>query len=270
MASNPPAACCTVGHEHQGTPTGTFIKISNNAVNAYLVEPPSSSSHQHHPKSAVLFLSDILGFGYKNNQLLADRFAAAGYLTLAPDLYNGDPYPLTAHHQNFADLAPTDADLVQWATHGSNGKNPHTPEQIDPVIEAAIVHLRQNLGVERIVAVGYCLGAKYVVRHMRGAHAINAGFLAHPSYVTEDELKAMIGPLSIAAAQTDLIFTVDLRYRTEELLREKGGVWNIALYSGVAHGFAIRGDENDPTDVWAADEAYLQAVRFFNSPVTKK
>jgi hypothetical protein len=42
--------------------------------------------------------------------------------------------------------------------------------------------------------------AKYVVRFLKGNGLFDAGYVAHPSYVTDEELKAITRPLSIAAA----------------------------------------------------------------------
>ena len=50
---------------------------------------------------------------------------------------------------------------------------------------------------------GLCLEAKYAVRFMRdGENKIDAGYVAHPSFVERDELSAIKGPLSISAAGT--------------------------------------------------------------------
>ncbi|KAK1749418.1 dienelactone hydrolase [Echria macrotheca] len=268
MTSKPPAACCSTGYEHSGTTTGTLIQIPDTTISAYLATPPSSGAAtgtSPKPKDhAILFIPDILGM-HKNNLLLADRFASAGYLTLVVDIYNGDPFPL---HKPFADLEPTDDHTRDWAAKGSDGKNPHTIAEIDPIVRSAIAYLRsEHHGITRIGAVGYCVGVKYVVRFLdAGKGKIDVGFGAHPSYVTEQELWDMRGPLSIAAAgERDLIFTNELRHQTEEILRKKGEVWSIALYSGVAHGFAVRGNPEGKEDRWAMDEAFVQAVRFFGT-----
>ena len=263
MTSKPPGACCSTGHEHAGTPTGTLIQIPDTTISAYIAQPPTSSVNPH-PSKAILFVPDIFGI-HKNNQLLADRFASeAGYLTLLIDPFNGDPFPL---HKPFAILSPTDDLTTDWVAHGSDGKNPHTTAQIDPIVSSAIAYLRSEHGVTRLGAVGYCVGVKYFMRFLdAGKNKIDVGFGAHPSYVTEDELWASRGPLSIAAAgERDLIFTDELRRQTEDVLRKKGEVWSITLYSGVAHGFAVRGDPEGKEDKWAMDEAFGQAVRFFGS-----
>ncbi|KAK0721681.1 putative cytoplasm protein, partial [Lasiosphaeria miniovina] len=249
----------------RGTPAGTLIHIPDTTISAYLAVPPLDAPP--HPNTAILFLPDVLGI-WRNNQLLADRFASAGYLVLLPDLYNGDPFKL---HKPFAVIHPTDDALTDWAAHGSDGNNPHTTQQVDPIVAAAVGYLGSQHGIQRVGAVGYCFGAKFVVRFLGGGSTtdaskkIDVGFLAHPSYVTEEELWASRGQLSIAAAETDLIFTAEMRHRTEDILQKKGEVWSIALYSQVAHGFAVRGDPESKTDRWAEHEAFGQATRFFEA-----
>ena len=84
---------------------------------------------------------------------------------------------------------------------------------------------------------GYCFGAKYIVRHLQpSAGKIDCGYVAHPSFVTAEELRAIKGPLSIAAAETDAIFPAEKRHESEVILRETGQPYQINLYSGVTHG----------------------------------
>jgi dienelactone hydrolase len=60
--------------------------------------------------------------------------------------------------------------------------------------------LLDEFGVKRLGAVGYCFGAKYVVEGLAEGGCIDAGFIAHPSAIERDELRAVRKPLSIAAA----------------------------------------------------------------------
>ncbi|KAK0622362.1 hypothetical protein B0T14DRAFT_563820 [Immersiella caudata] len=163
-------------------------------------------------------------------------YSRAGYLTLPLDILSGDPFPL---HKAFAILSPTDDITQDWVTRGTGGKSPHGIPQIGPI---------------------------YLVRFLdEGKGKIDVGFGAHPTYVSEELWKSR-GALSIAAAgERDLIFTVELRRQTEEILKKKGEVWSIALYSGVAHGFAVRGYPERKEDKWAMNEAFWQAARFFGT-----
>ncbi|RYC79719.1 hypothetical protein BFJ63_vAg17399, partial [Fusarium oxysporum f. sp. narcissi] len=139
--------------------------------------------------------------------------------------------------------------------------NPHTPVQVDPIVIKAIEALKEQ-GIVKIGAVGYCFGAKYVARNYK--EGIDVGYVGHPSFISEDELAAISGPLSIAAAQTDNIFPAKLRHRSEEILIETGKPFQINLFSGVEHGFAVRGYPNDPAQRFAKDQAFFQAVQWFN------
>lgn len=82
----------------------------------------------------------------------------------------------------------------------------------------------------------------------------------------EAELAAITGPLSIAAAETDPIFPREKRHRSEEILESlKPAVpYQITLYSGVAHGFAVRGDPEKKISRFAKEQAFVQAVTWFN------
>lgn len=94
-------------------------------------------------------MPDIFGI-WPNSQLMADTFADRGYTTLVIDMFNGDQLP---------PKLPEGLNLMDWFSNGSDGKNPHTPNEIDPVIVKGLQHLR-SLGAKRIGAVGYCIGAK--------------------------------------------------------------------------------------------------------------
>jgi len=93
---------------------------------------------------------------------------------------------------------------------------------------------------------------------------IDAGFVAHPSFVDEAELAAISGPLSIAAAETDSIFPAEKRHKSEEILIAGKQPYQINLYSGVEHGFAVRCDLSVKVQKFAKEQAFLQAVAWFD------
>jgi dienelactone hydrolase len=83
---------------------------------------------------------------WQNSQLMADQYAANGYYTLIPDLFNGDPLSLN-RHEGF--------DFNAWMTKGTGGNNPHTPEAVDLIVEKSIAWLKEQ-GFKKIGSVGYC------------------------------------------------------------------------------------------------------------------
>lgn len=49
---------------------------------------------------------------------------------------------------------------MKWLQQGSDGKNPHTPEAVDPIVAETLKWLKSEKGATRIGASGYCFGAK--------------------------------------------------------------------------------------------------------------
>ncbi|KAI1437082.1 dienelactone hydrolase [Xylaria sp. CBS 124048] len=247
MTSNPPGKCCTVGVKHEGESTGVEVKIGKHT--GYLATPDPAKAHKD---TAILYLPDVIGI-WQNSKLMADQFAANGYLTLIIDLFNGDPVSLNP---------PEGFDIFAWLAKGTNGDNPHTKEQVDPIVIDAIKWLQTEKGVKKLGAVGYCFGAKYVARHYNSG--ISVGFMAHPSFVEKEEFQSFKGPISIAAAETDTIFPTEKRHESEVILKENGHPYQINLYSGVVHGFAVRADVTQKHIKFAKEQAFYQAVQWFD------
>ncbi|PHH69083.1 hypothetical protein CDD82_91 [Ophiocordyceps australis] len=240
MASHPPGPCCTVGTLYEGEPQGETIRIDNGKIEAYLAKPPADKAKKG---CGILVLPDVIGV-WQNSKLLTDNFAAAGYPSLLVDLFEGDPAPLNR---------PASYDLMKWLAQGSDGKTPHTTESVDPIVLAAIKTLRE-MGVAHIAA--------YAIRHYKDG--IECAFVAHPSFVSDDELAALSGPLSIAAAEEDFIFSTDKRHQSEEILKKTGQPYQINLYSGVVHGFAVRGKADVQVERFAKEQAFRQALIWFD------
>ncbi|KAF2195767.1 alpha/beta-hydrolase [Zopfia rhizophila CBS 207.26] len=243
MASNPPGACCTVGVKHEGTAVGEVKKIGD--VRTYFSYPKDKST-----QNAILIITDVIGMDFINVQLIADQFAANGYFVVMPDLFRGDPVPLNS---------PEGFDIMEWLKG-------HPISKVDPIIEATLKEMRGPLGCKRIGGVGYCFGGKYVCRFLKEGK-LDAGFTAHPSFVDKEEVEGIQGPLSIAAAETDQIFPAPKRRETEDILQKMSVPYQINLFSDVVHGFAVRTDISKRREKFAKEQAFLQAVHWFDEYV---
>ena len=230
------------------------------AVKTYFAYPKDKST-----TNAILLITDVIGYEFINAQLIADQFAANGYFTVMPDLFYGDPIPLNR---------PADFDIMKWM-------KPHGPDSVDPIIQKSLEEMRSKYDCKHIGAVGYCFGAKYVVRFLKKG-TLDAGYCAHPSFVTPEELKAIEGPLAISAAgqsishgsipqmradhkhlpETDQIFPTEKRHESEVILKETGLPYQIFLFSGVEHGFAVRADISVKHVKMAKEQAFEQAVHW--------
>ncbi|PGH34371.1 esterase/lipase [[Emmonsia] crescens] len=243
MASNPPAACCTRGFKHEGTASGEIMKIGE--IDTYVSYPPTTTTK---PEKALIIITDILGL-YDNIKFVADDYASNGYLTLVPDLFHGHPFTMNQLERG--------VDIMAWLKD-------YTTEAVDPIAAATIKYVRETLGVKRVGAVGYCFGAKYATRFMKEGGGIDVGYVAHPSFVMPEELLAIKGPYAISAAETDAVFPANMRHESEEILTKVGLPWQINLFSGVEHGFAVRGDLSNKVVKFAKEQAFVQAVTWFH------
>ena len=158
----------------------SFEVNSATPVETYIARPK-----EPHPSVAILLITDVIGHRFNNAQLIADQFAVNGYLTFMPDMFFGDPIPLNR---------PPGFDIQEWLKG-------HMVQRTEPVVQKFVKHLRETEGVLKVGGVGYCFGAKYVIRGLATGE-VDVGFVAHPSFVEADELKKIKGPLSIAAAGT--------------------------------------------------------------------
>ncbi|KAM0699736.1 hypothetical protein Q7P36_000739 [Cladosporium allicinum] len=255
MASHPPGKCCTIGVRHEGEAKGELTTIKD--IPAYISYPENKDT-----SNAIIILPDVMGHALINPQLIADQFAANGYWVVMPDLFQGDAIELNQ-------LGTGNFDIMTWLTKGGPEGKGHLPDTVDPIVEKTLAYMKEQ-GAKKIGAVGYCFGGKYVARFLAKGKGVDVGFTAHPSFVDEAELRGMTGPLSIAAAETDTIFPEDKRHESERILKDMGSIpYQMVLYSGVEHGFAVRGDLNKPEIKFAKEAAFIQAVQWFDEFLKK-
>ena len=238
---------------HDGTPVGT--EEVHNGYNLYITKPPGHTK----ATKAVLYLTDVFGIQLPQNKLLADSFARAGFLTVAPDLFGGAPAPGDINVPGFNTTAFLDQ---------------HGPDKTDPIVAAALSFM-QSLGIPRIGTAGYCYGGRYAFRAAgtlgnttanttANFDAVDAVFAAHPSLLSDDEISASKAPASIAAAETDSMMSVARRTEITTLLQDSGNEYSFAVYGGTSHGFGVRANVTDPRQKFAKGEAFLQAARWFS------
>ncbi|KAJ5671921.1 hypothetical protein N7507_001048 [Penicillium longicatenatum] len=240
MAPNQLSHCCITGSLHDGEAKGELKAIGN--ISTYIAYPPDKST-----KNAILIITDVIGHRFINAQLLADEFAANGYFVVMPDMFNGDSVPLNR---------PEGFNIMDWV------KN-HSPIQTEPIIDMMLKEMRESLGCQRIGGVGYCFGGKYVCRYLRPGQ-LDVGYIAHPTMLEAEELRGVEGPLSIAAAVRDFVFDTAKRHESEEILDKLEVPHQINLFSEVEHGFAVRCDLSKPRQKFAKEQAFNQAVAWFD------
>ncbi|KAF5020387.1 hypothetical protein F66182_7595 [Fusarium sp. NRRL 66182] len=245
------SAAGVTAQSSQGRLRGREIQYDN--LTLYVTKPPRNIHASRKPGSrvGVLYLTDVYGLALEANKRLVDDFAESGFITVAPDFFDGASVELrdpTVNQGQFAARFP--------------------PSIADPIIVKSIAYLRDVAKVDKIVASGYCYGGRHVMRYLdgvRGGGEIEVGFSAHPSGLATEEIEAIEGPITIAAAAEDELYPLERLAETNAILHEKGVVFTSVVYSGTTHGFATRANESIPLEAYAKNEAFEQAVRFFNA-----
>lgn len=240
MSSNPPReGCCTKVTLHSGRPTGSIKKLGN--LNCYL-----TSNYTQDSKKFVFIFPDIYGINLINTQLVADKLSTClNYPVILIDILNNDPFDVN------------NGDFQSWFAN-------HPPELTISLLKEFFKFFKStHLNTNYLAGIGYCFGAKYLSHYLTEDGILDVGAFAHPSFVSDDELNAIKKPLILSCAETDTIFTRELRFKSEEILHKNKIHYQFDLFSHVSHGFTVRGDLSIPEVKYAAEKALTDQVFWF-------
>lgn len=70
--------------------------------------------------------------------------------------------------------------------------------------------------------------------------------------------------------ETDAIFPAEKRHESEAILKETKQLYQINLFSHVEHGFAVRVDLSQKEKKFAKEQAFYQAVQWFDEHLKKQ
>ncbi|KAJ7086300.1 Alpha/Beta hydrolase protein [Mycena crocata] len=243
---------CFKGVKHDGTPEGKIETIGG--IKCYVATPTVD-----YPKDkVVLFLTDAFGLSLPNNQLLADDFARNGFKTIMPDILRGDDVPQDVFDQN---RTGPPWDREKWfANHGK--------ERTRPVIDAVVAALKTE-GITGFGATGYCFGGRYTF-DLAFDGIIQAAAVSHPGLLVipadlEKYAEVAKAPLLINSCTVDMMFPPEAQAQADAILG--GGKfapgYRREYFDGCQHGFAVRGDMNDPKVKAGKEGAFKACVEWF-------
>jgi len=241
LASAPKMHCCATGFLHTGTPSGETIQLAE--LSTYIARPKEPTN------KIVLFFSDVYGPFFVNNSLLIDWFALQGYLVVAVDYFEGDPIHIAREREGF--------NVDEWIGIKHLRAKATTPSWVD-----AVMSTFGNANTT-YVTVGYCFGAPFVM-DICATDKVRAGAFAHPALLNEDHFKNLKQPLFLSCSETDATFASEARHRSETILAEIKALYHYQLFSGVQHGFALRGNMEVENERWAKEESARSIVRWWN------
>jgi carboxymethylenebutenolidase len=210
------------------------------ALTGYLVVPPSGRG------PGVLVLAEWWGL-VDHIRDVCDRFARAGFVALAPDLYHGE--------------RTTDPDVA-----GRLMMDLEIPRAARD-LEAAVAALlgRAEVTHPRVGAVGFCMGGQLALLAATKSRRIGAVvdfYGIHPN-VTLDAA-ALEAPVLGLFAERDAYVPEEAVRKLESALRGAGKRIHVRIFPGVDHAF-FNDTRADVFDATAAAEAWAETVSFLRA-----
>ena len=285
---------CFRGGRVTGKPKGTIQSLYG--VPTYIAGAQDTSPSD----STIIYFTDAFGLSLVNNKVLADAYASAtGLRVLVPDIIPGGPVPASALDTMDAIMKP----IAIFDLYGQVKRllavftavyhfvpfmyraRPTIPANIETCLTYARNVKADLTAGGKLGKAGFCWGGYFATNlctetAVEGGEErlVDAAFTAHPSFLNapDDIVQAVLKhktPLSVAHAEHDVMMSTEKVEEAEAVLRQKAGSgdgengyhYQVKIYKGVSHGFAVRAKQGDEGEGKAADGAKEQAVRWFKT-----
>lgn len=239
MASLPPQDCCFKAFYHEGDYTGSYEVVAG--LDTYVAGAEFGND------TIIVILTDIFGYKFNNIRLVADQLAGLNKnKVIIPDLFDGEAV----------------VDFSNWNQQEWFGK--YGPATATPKIDAYLKDIKAQFSPAKLFGIGYCFGAKFVIQHLTEDGLFTAGAIAHPSLVSVEEVEQITKPLLISTGENDSSFVPELRQKTTEILSAKKDVrWQLDIFQGAPHGFAVKGDISVPHIKYAKEKTIIDQTWWF-------
>ena len=176
---------------------------------------------------------------------VADRFAAAGFVALAPDLYHGD-----------VARSPDEAGKMMMALNIARAEKD---------LRGAVEYLlsREATEGDRVGTVGFCMGGAlslYAASKNERVGACVVFYGIHPK--VEPDFEALRAPVLGIFAEKDSMVTPETVRALEEKVRGHGKSIETHTYPGTDHAF-FNDTRPEVYDAEAAADAWRRPIEFF-------
>lgn len=266
---------CFRGEAATGTPTGSTKLL--HGFNTYIASPPNPSP------STIILYTDAFGHLLPNNKLLADALAAATNIqVLVPDIIPGGGMspsilPLMDSFSSSSSSVFTKVWSVGKAMYHVVPFFMRASPQSEKCTTPCFVYaqaVKKELPVDAKLGIaGYCWGgfqALYIARQLsvdceEEGNLVDAVFVAHPAKFESTHVVEVVGNgarVSFAHAGEDMSLPIQKIEETKKAL-DGNEMFELKVYEGCAHGFAVRAIPGKKREADAADEAFKQAVEWF-------
>jgi carboxymethylenebutenolidase len=219
---------------------GTMVKFKANGGTAqgYLAKPASGSG------PGVVVIQEWWGL-VPHISDVADRFAAEGFVALAPDLYHG---------QSAAE--PDDAGKLMMALR---------VDEAAKELRGAVDYLVGEGGAsgDKVAVVGYCMGgqlALYAATVSDKVGAVADYYGIHPN--VQPDLEKLTAPVLGIFAEKDAYAPPEAARALEAQIKRKGVETDFIIYEGQDHGF-FNDTRPEVHDQSAAADAWQRTLAWF-------
>jgi carboxymethylenebutenolidase len=175
---------------------------------------------------------------------VAGRFAAQGYVVLAPDLYDG--------------VVTKDAEEAGKLMQGLQ------KEKALSYLNGAVEYLqkRPDVKAEAIGVTGFCMGGTYSLLLACLNRQIKVAAPFYGDVPSDAELENLSAPALFIGAENDPWITQDKMNHLADALKKYHKEGTVKIYPGVGHAFFNNTrpeayNENAAKDAWAAVNAFL-------------
>lgn len=241
---------------------GTLMQLdtAQGTLTAYQSEPSGP------PKGGIILIHEIWGL-VEHIRDVADRFAAEGYLVLAPDLLSGvgvDP-EIGQELQNLS-FSTDEAKRLEaqplMREKLAPARSPEYGRWAVAALKAAVGHLSAQPGIDEAIAVvGFCFGGSYSFALAAADPRVRAAvpFYGQPPEISE--LKTISCPILAFYGEQDERIMQSLPEVTEAMATA-GISFTPKVYAGARHAFF---NDSNPatynrdaaTDSWARTLSFL-------------
>ena len=251
-------------------------------LNTYVI------GNRTNPRGIIVIYSDIFGLALPNNKIIADSYAKSGeWLVYLTDFFQGDPVPLSVADimipvdptkqstlAKYTGLLASAPSFVMWLTRH---KFAPTNKVCMDFLEAL---RRATPRTQKIGMVGFCWGGRYAIRaglessmiEIDGEKVplVDAVVALHPSnLVLPDDVENPVVPISIGWGLEDSNTKIETKGKVEEIhAKEKAAgkalpEMHHQIYKPGRHGFAVRGNPDDPQERACLEDSVTQVLDWF-------